>query len=83
MLSSLDFAYAHMCMYVVSHASHSREKVSLLTLSSEAGEKVDETTLQHKMAVCYTATTHAEVQCQDSSTHLPLCQLDTPYLCTY
>ena len=48
MLSSLDFAYAHMCIYVVSHASHSREKVSLLTLSSEAGEKVDETTLQHK-----------------------------------
>ena len=51
MLFSLDFAYAHMCIYVVSHASHSREKVSLLTLSSEAGEKVDETILQHKMAV--------------------------------
>ena len=53
-----------MCMYVVSQASHPKEKVSLLTLSSEAGsstKKVDETTLQHKMAVCYTATTHAEV----------------------
>ena len=45
-------------------------RLSLLTLSSEVGasrRKVDETTLQHKKA----QHAHAEVQCQDSRTHIP------------